>query len=418
MIDSFIKSIRAIIEFLVIILAYRQLFNAKVIKNKLKLAAVSIPMAICYFINAYFELDIFFTIIGTAYAITVPLLLLEGSKKKWLMVYPTLMLMISMMSMAISYVFAIVLNISVVDVYYNAFLSCTVDLIFLVIVLLDYFYTKKRPARRDRDIKITLPVYIVTTAGQIGFMLILGTMQYYTTLHVVQSNLVNVIGFMVSFICVVYGVAMFFLSMYMQKNGEIQNEKEMLNLYVTEQQKHIKLMVEKAQDMKKFRHDVRQHMWVISYHLDEGNIDQAKEYISQIYENMDATKMEHYTGVVPIDVVLSDKKRVMDEKKITFNWSGSVNKIPENIKEYDICTVFIAILEKAIIGCSFLDEKERELKLLVEINNGRLYIMEKHKCTKSTVKQEDRRIKGIAEKYDGYVIYTVEDDTYMIEVLL
>ena len=46
--------------------------------------------------------------------------------------------------------------------------------------------------------------------------------------------------------------------------------------------------------------------------------------------------MEHYTGVVPIDVVISDKKRIMDEKNIIFNWSGSVQKIPDNIQEYDL----------------------------------------------------------------------------------
>ena len=209
-----------------------------------------------------------------------------------------------------------------------------------------------------------------------------------------------------------------FLSVYMQKNSEMQNDKDMLNLYVTEQQKHIKLMVEKTQDMKKFRHDVRQHMWVISYHIEQGELDKAKEYIDQIYENLDSTRMEHYTGVVPIDVVLSDKKEVMDQKKIVFNWSGSVNKIPGNIKEYDICTVFIAILDRAINACEALAEDEKEIKLLVEINNGKLYIMEKHKCKITNIKHEDRRIKGIAEKYDGYVIHTVDDDVYMVEVVM
>ena len=418
MTDSIIKSIRAIVEFLVILLSYRQIFNANIIKSRLKIVAVGIPMSICYFLNSYLELNMYFTVIGTIYAVLIPLVLLEGNKKKWLCLYPTLMLMTAMMSMAISFAVAMIVNVSVNDVYYSAGLSFFVDSIYLLILLVDYWYTKRKPARREINIKINIYLYLIMTIGELVFTIILGSMQYYTQLHMVDSKVVNFIGFKLSFICVVYGLAFLFLSVYMQKNSEMQNDKDMLNLYVTEQQKHIKLMVEKTQDMKKFRHDVRQHMWVISYHIEQGELDKAKEYIDQIYENLDSTRMEHYTGVVPIDVVLSDKKEVMDQKKIVFNWSGSVNKIPGNIKEYDICTVFIAILDRAINACEALAEDEKEIKLLVEINNGKLYIMEKHKCKITNIKHEDRRIKGIAEKYDGYVIHTVDDDVYMVEVVM
>lgn len=418
MTDNIIISVRAIVEFLVILLAYREVFNANIIKKKLRIGVLAIIMGVLYFVNSYFEINMFFTVIGTLYAILIPLILLEGNKKKWISLYPTLILMIIIMSMCLSYVMASILNITVMDVIYNPVLSALVDICVLAMLCLDYLYTKTRSNRRDRDVKISFIVYFVMTAGELAFVIILATMQFYISLHHVDSNIINVIGVMITFIGVVYALALLFLSAYIQKNGEINKEKEMLNLYVSEQQKHIKLMVEKAQDMKKFRHDVRQHMWVISYHLDNGKVDLAREYIAEIYENMDSTKMDHYTGVVPIDVVLSDKKKLMDEKKIVFNWSGSVNKIPDNIKEYDICTIFIAILDRAIVACEVLPESERELKLLVEINNGKLYIMEKHKYLKKNIRYEDRHIKSIAEKYNGYVIYTMEQDEYMIEVVL
>lgn len=418
MIDSILKSVRALVEFLVILLSYRQIFNATVVKNKYKIIAVGVPMGVCYFVNAYFQLNMLYTLIGAIYAILIPIFLLEGNKKKWLCLYPTIMLLASMMSMAISYAVAFVFSIPVVHVYYNTYLSCTVDVIFMFLLLIGYFYTKKKQASRSKDFKISPIVYLIMTIGELAFTLLLGAMQFYTEHHQVEDNMVNAIGFVIAIVCVVYGLAFLFLAVYMQKNSEMKKEKDMLNLYISEQQKHIELMVEKEQDMKKFRHDVRQHMGIISYHLDKGDTDAASEYISQIYENIDATKMVHYTGVVPIDVVIYDKKREMDNKNITFNWSGSVNKIPGNIQEYDICTVFIAILDKAIKECESLSLSERELKLLVEINNGKLYIMEKHKCKSDNADKEDLRIRGIAEKYDGYVIYTESDDNYMVEVVL
>ena len=77
MTDSIIKSIRAIVEFLVILLSYRQIFNANIIKSRLKIVAVGIPMSICYFLNAYLELNMYFTVIGTIYAVLIPLVLLN-----------------------------------------------------------------------------------------------------------------------------------------------------------------------------------------------------------------------------------------------------------------------------------------------------------------------------------------------------
>ena len=148
MIDSIIKSARAIVEFLVILLSYRQIFNANIIKNKLKLGIAGVLMGVCYFINAYFELNIFYTIIGTVYAIVVPLFLLEGNKKKWLSLYPTLMLMTAMTSMCLSYAIATILDITVMDVYYNTMLSFIVDAIFLAVLLLDYLYKKTNTKHR------------------------------------------------------------------------------------------------------------------------------------------------------------------------------------------------------------------------------------------------------------------------------
>lgn len=418
MIDSFIKSIRGIIEFIVIVLAYRQIFNASVKKNKFIIVTIGALMGVCYFVNSYFNLNVPYTVVGVLYAVFIPLVLLEGNKKKWLSLYPTIMLLTTMSSMAISYMVAFVFKLQVVDVYYDSILSCLVDISFLCIILIDYGFTKKNPTRRITNYNISPIVYFIMTIGEFAFVMLLGAMQYYTQLHEVKSNMINAIGFTIAVICVVYGVAFLFLSVYIQKNTETNKEKDMLNLYVSEQQKHIELMVEKDQDMKKFRHDVRQHMWVVSYHIEQGEIELAKDYINQIYENLDSAKMEHYTGAVPIDVVLSDKKKVMDEKKIKFNWSGSVNKIPGNIQEYDICTVFIAIIDNAIEACESLMEDERELKLLVEINNGKLYIMEKHKCNSCNQSEENPGIRAIAEKYDGYVIYTNADNNYMVEVVL
>ena len=148
MTDSIIIGIRALVEFVVILLAYRQVFNANVVKNKVKIIAVGIPMGICYFINSYFQLNIFFTVLGLVYAVLIPILLLEGDKKKWLCLYPTLMFLTSMASMAISYCVALILNIQVVDVYYDTKLSFIVDVSFLFIIFIDYFYTKKKPSRR------------------------------------------------------------------------------------------------------------------------------------------------------------------------------------------------------------------------------------------------------------------------------
>lgn len=418
MIDSILTSIRAIIEFIIILLFYRQIYNAEIIKNKGKVMIYCLGMAICYFVNAYFDIGLYFTVIGTLYGIVIPLILLEGNKRKWIFLYPTMILMVAMICMCISYALAIVLNASVSKIYYRPSLAVVIDILFLALFIIEYLIDKMKNNRINRGIKITVPVYVFMLVGEVCFWAILGAMQYFTIGYNAGGNLVNVMGFIVSAVCIAYCLGFMFLSASIQKNLNIKRENDMINLYADEQQKHIKLMVEKDSDIKKFRHDVRQHMWVVSYHLDEGNVDKAKEYISQIYEALDNSKMEHYTGVIPIDVAISDKKRIMDEKNIVFNWSGNVQKIPDDIKEYDMCTVFVGVLDKAIYACEKLPEEERELKLVVEVNNGKLYIREKHKSLSNDKSWEDRQIKGITEKYNGYVVHTIEDGNCITEIVI
>ena len=142
MIDSLLKGIRAILEFVVIIFFYRQIYNADVIKNKSKVILFGLGMGVCYFINEFFGLNLYFTILGTLYGLVVPLFVLNGNRKRLLSLYPMMMLMIIMISMCISYALAIVLNIPVTEIYYNVFLSALIDLAFLIVFVLDYLIDK------------------------------------------------------------------------------------------------------------------------------------------------------------------------------------------------------------------------------------------------------------------------------------
>ena len=39
-------------------------------------------------------------------------------------------------------------------------------------------------------------------------------------------------------------------------------------------------------------------------------------------------------------------------------------------------------------------------------------------CPQPKYKQEDRHIKGITEKYDGYIVHTTEDGYHIMEIVL
>lgn len=110
-------------------------------------------------------------------------------------------------------------------------------------------------------------------------------------------------------------------------------------------------------EMRGWRHDYRNHMQVLKIYLEEGKLEQGKEYIMQM--DKDLNDIEHMvrSGNIMADAILNSKLSLARTKDISVNATA---KIPENlpISDTEFCVIFGNLLDNAIEACEKIKEKE------------------------------------------------------------
>ena len=102
---------------------------------------------------------------------------------------------------------------------------------------------------------------------------------------------------MIVIACIVFFFLFIWLSKTIYKKNVYEKEKDMMNLHMIEQEKYIKLVVEKDMDMRKFRHDVKEHMSIVYKCMEDSAYEEGKEYIRKMYEVFSDSQVTRYIGI-------------------------------------------------------------------------------------------------------------------------
>lgn len=435
MINNILYIIGAVIELSNILLCYTQVLQARISKKKQKVYLAYAGIVLCNIINILFQCPVKPTLINILYCLSVPLLVMDSKKVKWLLLYPCAFMISSIINVEVSFLMAIILHVSQVDVANNIILSLIGNLSFTLLMLIIYLIKKVKGKKNKIPLFLGNSVYVATTIGAIVFYLLIGLVQYIGSIYQIQDIQLNLIGFFLSFVGIVFFLLFLWLSVTIYKNEAFRNEKNMLDLYLSEQEKYIRLILEKDEDMRRFRHDVKEHMYIISQCIEQQDYEEAKTHIDKMSEDFNRAQMKRYTGIIAIDVIVSEKKNCMDGKGIQFICEINVMKLPEHIAVYDVCTLLISILNNAIEACEYLEDTDKVIKLAIEVDGDKLYIFEKNKCNNKiefdsdknpvTIKKDNKNhglgsknIRNIVEKYDGEIQYSVDNQEFIIQIFL
>ena len=104
----------------------------------------------------------------------------------------------------------------------------------------------------------------------------------------------------------------------------------------------------------KLHHDLNNHLNVLYQLLEDGNTDEAKEYIKNISTPIMKLSKTVWTGMDVIDVIINSKLEKMKEKAISFEINV---EFPQNtnISSHDMCTILGNLLDNAIEAASALE---------------------------------------------------------------
>ncbi len=233
--------------------------------------------------------------------------------------------------------------------------------------------------------------------------------------------------YIISTICVVLCVLFFIIKIF----SLTYQQNEILRQF-NEQRIYSEKMLKGDENLRRFRHDYRNHMIVINALLEDGSTDRAREYISAMNADINGVLKKISTGNFVADAIINNKSVIAasDGNKIEFD-----GQFPEKgIADEDICTILSNALDNALEATNKIDGEciisveaaVRNRNFLLSISNpvSEKVKIGKNNTVKTTKKNRSehgigtKNIKRVADKYKGNMLLSCENNVFCFEIRL
>ena len=188
----------------------------------------------------------------------------------------------------------------------------------------------------------------------------------------------------------------------------IHKEKELIiKQYLEEQVKQYEYLNEREKETKKFRHDIRGHLYFLNKLKQEGRDQEFEEYFQDIIGKVDNLGSNINVGNDIVNAVLNKAFVEAKSKNIKINVAGH---FPSqcNISAYNLCTIFFNLLSNAIEAADKTTKREIWVicrytikEIIVEIGN--------YYCINDKLDKNRLQTTKSEKEYHGWGMKNVED---------
>lgn len=246
---------------------------------------------------------------------------------------------------------------------------------------------------------------------------------WYTLLMTVDALVVNSIAvmnselvkekhrnlYLVAVVFVIIGIFIQLIAvilLFMQRN--VYKEKKLLTeKYLNDQKNHYVYLETREQETKKFRHDLRSHMELIS------NLAKNREYekIDSYLEKMNI-KIDSFGNIITVqngivDAIINQYYEKAQQSNITMEVRG---RFPEEcaIDAYDLCTIFSNVLSNALEAA--IETEEKTISLECRYNDKNIIIVVKNSYNSEHQNGTSQwRTRKENTDYHGYGLENMKD---------
>lgn len=295
-------------------------------------------------------------------------------------------------------------------------------IIFGVLNLLLFLRRKNIVAIRFVDLKnlqyivITMVLYITATV-EIHFWLY----EHNTYLRVISFLLMILIGVL---ICSIIS--------FNENKNKTDSNLFLLNESIKKMTEHYIQLGEKETELRKFRHDIKNHMLVLISLINERKNEEAIKYIEGMSVLIEKTKPRFDSGNYIADAIINSKYILAESNNINLNLSGFI--VSEEIENIDMVILLSNLLDNAIDGCKEI-EGNKEINIYSVISKGVWTLTVENPIDKKveinnagrvdTTKEEKKlhgygliNIEGVAKKYGGMMKIKIEDGKFINKVVI
>ena len=180
---------------------------------------------------------------------------------------------------------------------------------------------------------------------------------------------------------------------------------------------------------KRFLHDLRHHGRLIIEYLENGEVEEAKNYLRRYYDHVSGESLQGYCKNRTVNALLRITQRRCAEKEVEFSFEGAVpEKLP--LTEPETGTVFGNLLDNAIEACEKC-ENGKKLQVKSEVRKNVLYVEIRNsvdgkvkfdgdmpRSTKQTGGLGLRSVNTVLARCDGMMTNRQEKERFITRVVL
>ena len=185
--------------------------------------------------------------------------------------------------------------------------------------------------------------------------------------------------------------------------------------------------------MRRWRHDYRNHIAAMKAYAENGNLDAIKKYLDELDTDLNTVDTVIKTGNAMADAILNSKISLAKSKGIEVKATAHI-PVALKISDLDLCVIIGNLFDNAIDASVALPEGSRVIRVYMDMKGTQLYIsftnftagkkLQKKNGLFSSTKREGSHGFGLVSidevvcKYGGYLSRNSEDGAFTTEILL
>ncbi len=419
-------------EFINITMVYVTIFGFPLVNKKWKIVG-TITAVVCghiWILEASNLRDAmgmsFFTMIA------VPLFMLSGRRRTFLLLYPFIVIMSSVVSVSVSFLVANLLGVRESVILENSYIGIPCQCAPMLFMMLWGVYRKVKK-KEFGQVHLDGKQYVLLYTVVVSEFLMLMPLQDLSENPEI-GQIATAVGLPVSVACIVLAVLAVWQGVVVNREIRLQEQNRMLEEFARLQKNYYADIIEKDKELRRFRHDMNAHTSVLQAYCETIRDVNLKNYVDNMVKEATQYEWKVYTGNYSADAILSQNEKKAYEKGIQMKVEGALpNK--SKVEDYDLCILLSNLLTNAIEACEQIAEvSKRQIILRVGSYEEKLYIEVKNTISKRVVIENNRLITtkndkknhGIGsenvahtvKKYDGIVNYHCDNEYFTAEVCI
>ncbi len=250
-----------------------------------------------------------------------------------------------------------------------------------------------------------------------------------------KFNAMSLFYYIISICTIVVYIVLF---QNIKEKQEEMRQNELLSSQIENMKQHISEVEKLYRDIRGIRHDMGNHIMTLEALYASGENKAADEYMEELKCKLTDTDNEIRSGNPVTDVILLERRREAQEKKIEFICDFHYpNKAQMQINAFDISVILNNALDNAIKAAYNVQQSKGEAKITITTyTKNNIYILKIENSFEGspntdnsghitlTHTQKDRHgyglrnIKKVAQKYCGDIHVDYNENTFKLSVML